>query len=82
MNKIQALENLKENHSYVLIAQELKWIVKDLDSCILNEQIPIKDKEVLIVKRNLIQLFIDLPDDLIEQYKVEESNTATAPNLY
>ena len=85
MDKIQAqaqaLKNLKENPSYAIITEYLKDVMEKIDSQILDEGIHIDRKETMIIRRNLIKLFIDLPDDLIQQFEVEMSNTATAPNL-
>ena len=85
MDKIQAqaqaLKNLKENPSYAIITEALKDVIETIDNQILDEGIPIGKKETMIIRRNLIRLFIDLPDDLIQQFEVEMSNTATAPNL-
>lgn len=66
MTKIQqALESLKMNQSYLVLVEELRRLQSSCEALIFDETIPIEKKEALILKRNTILKFIELPDDLI-----------------
>lgn len=67
-----ALQNLKENQHYQIIVQELEKVKSSIESAIFNENIDIAKKPMLVARRNTIQNFIDLPDDLIQQEMIEE----------
>jgi hypothetical protein len=78
---ILALEQLKSNEYYKVLTNELERIKGNIELSIFNENISIDKKPALIAKRNTIQNFIELPDDLIQEETIKESNSAPAPNL-
>jgi hypothetical protein len=52
--------------------QELEKVKSSIESAIFNENIDIAKKPMLVARRNTIQNFIDLPDDLIQQEIIQE----------
>lgn len=77
MTKIaQALESLKKNQSYQILVEELQRIKSNCETLIFDENIDLERKEALIIKRNTILKFIELPDDIILDENLKEaSNT-------
>ena len=61
----QALESLKKNQSYQVLVEELQRIQNSIDNAIFDESTPDDKRRNLVVKRNTIKNFIELPDDLI-----------------
>lgn len=47
---------------------------------IFNENTNDERRKKLIVKRNTIQLFIELPEDLINEIEINECNSVTTTN--
>lgn len=72
---------MKSNEYYKVLTNELERIKGNIELSIFNENISIDKKPALIAKRNTIQNFIELPDDLIQEETIKESNSAPAPNL-
>lgn len=66
---MQAVRYLVNEPRYQLVVESLKWVKNSIDQMIYDENISHIEKEKLIYKSNLIQLFIDLPMDL---FKIEE----------
>jgi hypothetical protein len=79
MTKIQqALETLKTNQSYLVLVEELKRLQSNVERVIFDENTDESKIKALIIKRNTIKNFIDLPDDIINEEKlknVEDSET-------
>lgn len=67
-----ALQNLKENQHYQIVVQELQKVKSSIEQTIFNEAVSHERKELLIGRRNTIQNFIDLPDDLIALEVINE----------
>lgn len=65
---IETLQRLKLSKDYQYLIWHLKNIKKLIDTNIYNEDLEHKNKEVLIIKSNLINNFINLPDDLLKQF--------------
>lgn len=65
---IETLQRLKLSKDYQYLTWHLKNIKKIIDTNIYNEDLEHKNKEVLIIKSNLINNFINLPDDLLKQF--------------
>ena len=61
--------------------EELERLNNNVESQIFDENIPHEKKLSLIIKRNTIKNFIELPDDLINDELLKEWNSADAPNL-
>lgn len=59
----------------------MERIQNNIEANIFNENTSHDKKESLIVKRNTIKNFIELPDDLINEELMKEWNSAPAPNL-
>lgn len=73
MTKIQqALEQLKVNPNYQVLVNELKSIQSSLDKNIRDESISDARRKDLVVRTNTIQMFIELPDDIINIEKLKE----------
>ena len=79
MTKVQqALESLKKNQSFKIVVEELERLKNSVERLIFDENTPEKDLKALIIKRNTIKNFIELPDDLITIEKINDvSNTDT-----
>lgn len=61
--------------------EELQRIKSNCETLIFDENIELTKKEALIIKRNTILKFIDLPDDIILDENLKEaSNTDTSEN--
>jgi hypothetical protein len=72
----QALEQLKVNPNYQVLVAELRSIQSSLDKNIRDESITDAKRKDLVVRTNTIQMFIELPDDIINIEKLKEaSNT-------
>lgn len=68
------MEALKLNPQYQVLVSELESVRSSIESQVFDENIPFERKRELIIKRNAIKNFIELPDDLLEIEKVRESN--------
>lgn len=75
-NKIilETLERLKRNNDYQYLCERLKTIKRIIDEQIFNEWVKHEDKKSLIVRSNSIKLFMELPEDLIEEFTPSEEN--------
>ena len=75
-NKIilETLERLKRNNDYQYLCERLKTIKRTIDEQIFNEWVKHEDKKSLIVRSNSIKLFMELPEDLIEEFTPSEEN--------
>lgn len=72
----QVLEQLKVNPNYQVLVAELRSIQSSLDKNIRDESITDAKRKDLVVRTNTIQMFIELPDDIINIEKLKEaSNT-------
>jgi hypothetical protein len=61
--------------------EDLRRIQGNCEALIFDENVPLAKKESLIVKRNTIKNFIELPDDLINiEILKDVSNTDTSEN--
>ena len=69
---ILALQNLRENNHYKILVEELERLNNNVESQIFDENIPHEKKLSLIIKRNTIKNFIELPDDLINDELLKE----------
>lgn len=70
---IEALQRLKRNKDYQYLCTHLISLQNITESKIFDENLEHKQKESLIIKRNTIKNFIELPDDLILDFKwIEE----------
>ena len=78
---ILALQNLKENNHYQILVKELERIKDNIEASIFDESITDIKRAQLVIKRNTIQNFIELPNDLIQEEMIKEWNSAPAPNL-
>lgn len=73
MTKIQqALESLKMNQSYQILVEELKRIQSSLDKEIFTESTTDERRKDFVVRRNTIEKFIELPDDIINIERLKE----------
>lgn len=71
---LESLQRLKLNNDYQYLCTQLKDIETTIDSYIFDEAVDHNEKLKYIIRRNSIRLFIDLPNDLIEQFKPQEEN--------
>ena len=69
---LETLERLRRNSDFQYLCTHLKWIQGILEGQIFSDAVEHWKKEQLITKRNSIQNFIELPEDLIEQFKPTE----------
>jgi hypothetical protein len=61
--------------------EDLQRIKSSLEKVIFDENTPDNHRKVLIARRNAIELFIELPDDIINIEKLKDvSNTDTSEN--
>lgn len=67
---LESLQRLKWNNDYSHLCSYLKPVQDELESMIFDESKNNAEKELLIFKRNIIKKFIELPDDLINQFEV------------
>lgn len=65
---IESLERLKRNADFAIIKDELIKIQKTIDWMIYNEQTSDDLRFKLVMRSNLIKSFIELPDDLLNQF--------------
>lgn len=64
------------NPNYQVLVAELRSIQSSLDKNIRDESITDAKRKDLVVRTNTIQMFIELPDDIINIEKLKEaSNT-------
>ena len=75
-NKIvlETLERLKRNNDYQYLCTHLNRIKDNIETYIFDETIDHNQKQSLIVKRNTIKNFIELTDDLIEEFTPIQEN--------
>ena len=75
-NKIvlETLERLKRNNDYQYLCTHLNRIKDNIETFIFSEDVKHEDKQSLIVKRNTIKNFIELTDDLIEEFTPAEED--------
>lgn len=71
---LETLERLKRNSDYQYLCERLNAIKWMIDNQIFNEWIEHEQKKWLIVRSNSIKLFIELPQDLIEEFTPIEEN--------
>jgi DNA replication protein DnaC len=77
----QALEQLKKNQSYLVLVEELKRLLSNVETLIFDERTEDSKLRQLIIKRNTIKNFIELPDDLINIESLKDvSNTDSSEN--
>lgn len=69
---ISSMEALKQNPQYQVLVKELESVRSSIESQVFDENVPFERKRELIIKRNSIKNFIELPDDLLEIEKVKE----------
>lgn len=55
-----------------MLVKELESVRSSIESQVFDENVPFERKRELIIKRNSIKNFIELPDDLLEIEKVKE----------
>jgi hypothetical protein len=70
----QALEALKTNQNYQVLVNELKSLQSNVENLIFDESTDEKSLKALIIKRNTIKNFIELPDDVINIEKLKDFN--------
>jgi len=71
---LETLERLKRNKDYQYLCSHLEKIKTRLDNYIFDETVLHEEKKSLIVKSNTIKNFIELTDDLIEEFTPVEEN--------
>ena len=59
----------------------MERIKSNIETLIFDESVSMDRKIILIARRNAINNFIELPDDLINDEMIKEWNSAPAPNL-
>ena len=69
---LESLERLKRNADYQYLCTHLKWIQELIEIKIFDENESIDKKQILISKRNSIKNFIELTEDLIKQFNINE----------
>jgi len=69
---LESLNRLKTNNDYQLIKNELEQVMKTLEQMIFDENQNHELKEKVILKRKLISLFIELPNDLLTVFSINE----------
>lgn len=67
---LEALERLRRNADYQYLCTHLKTMLFLIESNIFNENLAFETKSTLIIKRNVIKNFIELPEDLIKQFEI------------
>lgn len=67
---VQALEALKVNPSYALVKKSLSEIRDTIDWVIFDTKTSDEVRREMVIRRKDITLFIELPDDLINEYSV------------
>ena len=70
---IETLERLRRNSDYQYLCSHLTNIKSSLDKMVFNEDIPHEKKLAYIIRSNSIKIFIELTDDLIEQFTPVEN---------
>ena len=70
---LETLERLKRNKDYQYLCERLKNIKSIIDNQVFNEWVNHEDKKWLIVRSNSIKLFLELPQDLIEEFTPVEN---------
>jgi hypothetical protein len=61
--------------------EDLQRVKNSIETVIFDEKTDDNHRKILIARRNTIQLFIELPDDLINIEKLKDvSNTDTSEN--
>lgn len=60
------------NNDYQVLKEELGLLKNRLEINIFDENIDFESKKSMIVKRNAINNFIELPDDLIDAVSLGE----------
>lgn len=66
---IASIQRLKTNPDYQLLCQKLKTIKKSIDDKVYNESTENDKRPMLISKSNIVQYFIDLPDDILKVFE-------------
>lgn len=60
------------NQSYQILVEELKRIQSSLDKEIFTESTTDERRKDFVVRRNTIEKFIELPDDIINIERLKE----------
>ena len=74
LRQIESLQALKINNHYQYLCEKLKSIKKVIDDKIFDEETDNSERERLIYRSNTIKLFLELPDDLIEELTPQEES--------
>ena len=67
------MEALKLNSNYQVLINELNNLLKVVENTIYDENVDFNAKNSLIIKRNTIKNFIELPNDLISALWIENN---------
>lgn len=68
---LESLERLKLNSDYQYLCTHLQDMKEVTERMIYDESLEHRVKESLIIKRNTIKNFIELPEDLIQEFAQE-----------
>ena len=64
--KVESLERLRRNKDFQYLVTELELIKEIVDASIYNEDTDNEMRKRMVMKSNIIKLFQELPEDLIE----------------
>lgn len=66
---MQALLELRESPAWIVLKNELGEIKESKEQIIFDEYSTPEQRELAVKQRNVLKLFVDMPDDLIEQLR-------------
>lgn len=64
---VEILANLKQNKDYQYLCKELESLKTQLETFIFDESLSDNARKIFVIKRNDIQSFIALPDNILDQ---------------
>lgn len=64
---VEILANLKQNKDYQYLCKELESLRTQLETFIFDESLSDNARKIFVIKRNDIQSFIALPDNILDQ---------------
>lgn len=75
---ISALNELKNDKNYKILINELERVVNEIETTVIfNESTNESVRHDYVLRRNSLKSFIELSDDLIRRFEVENLNTVT-----
>ena len=69
---LESLQRLKLNNDYQYLCTQIKDIIDMYDKFIFDENTSDLARNRFVIKRNTAKLFLELPDDLIQQFTPKE----------